>query len=148
MMATKDQERAALKKIQKIVNDLGENSYIGMAMEGVLEDAEDNIENDFGNSWRQRCMTADKKLQMALDDKESFREEAERQAEEIGVVEAERDDARTELITVNKSLHDALEREGHLETELDAERAKVYALQDQIIRLKAKLYDMLTAEEQ
>ena len=36
MAATKDQERKALEKIRKIVEELGEDSYIGMAFEGVL----------------------------------------------------------------------------------------------------------------
>lgn len=49
-MATKAQERKALEQIRKIVEGLGENSYIGTAMEGVWEMAEENIENDFGNS--------------------------------------------------------------------------------------------------
>lgn len=36
-MTTKDQERQAIEKIRKIVEGLGENSYVGFAMEGVLE---------------------------------------------------------------------------------------------------------------
>lgn len=42
-MTTKEQERQAIEKIRKIVKELGENSYVGFAMEGVLELAEDNI---------------------------------------------------------------------------------------------------------
>ena len=41
-MTTKDQEKQTLEKIRKIVEGLGEYSYIGMAMVGVLEDAERN----------------------------------------------------------------------------------------------------------
>lgn len=32
-MTTKDQERQAIEKIRKIVEGLGENSYVGFAME-------------------------------------------------------------------------------------------------------------------
>ena len=46
MAATKEQELKALEKIKKIVADLGEDSYIGMAFEGCFEIAKDNIEND------------------------------------------------------------------------------------------------------
>lgn len=46
-MATKDQERAALDKIAKIVNGLGEESYVGAAFKGCFEIAKDNICNDF-----------------------------------------------------------------------------------------------------
>ena len=42
MVATKEQELKALEKIKKIMADLGEDSYIGMAFEGCFEIAEDN----------------------------------------------------------------------------------------------------------
>jgi hypothetical protein len=34
-MTTKEQERQAIEKIRKIVEGLGENSYVGFAMEGL-----------------------------------------------------------------------------------------------------------------
>lgn len=34
-MTTKDQERQAIEKIRKIVEGLGENSYVGFAMDGI-----------------------------------------------------------------------------------------------------------------
>ena len=34
-MTTKDQERQAIEEIRKIVEGLGENSYVGFAMEGL-----------------------------------------------------------------------------------------------------------------
>ena len=40
-LTTKEQERKAIQKIRKIVNDLGETSYVGFAREGVLEIAEE-----------------------------------------------------------------------------------------------------------
>lgn len=43
-MMTKEQERQAIQKIRKIVEGMGENSYLATAMEGVLETAEENIE--------------------------------------------------------------------------------------------------------
>lgn len=58
MAATKEQERKALEKIRKIVADLGENSYIGTAFEGCFEIAEENIENDFACSMKQRWEAA------------------------------------------------------------------------------------------
>lgn len=52
MYATKEQERAALKKIRKIIDDLdlGGESYLRYAFDGCFEIAEQNIENDFLNS--------------------------------------------------------------------------------------------------
>ncbi len=61
MIATKDQERKAIEEIRKIVENLGENSYVGAAMEGVLELAEDNIENDFVQSMKESVETAEKR---------------------------------------------------------------------------------------
>ncbi len=53
-MATKEQERKALAQIRKIVDGLGESSYIGCALEGCLGIAEDNIENDWACSMKQQ----------------------------------------------------------------------------------------------
>lgn len=52
--ATKDQEREALEKIKAILDTLGPDSYVGTAFEGCLEIAEENIENDFACSMKQR----------------------------------------------------------------------------------------------
>lgn len=52
-MTTKDQERQAIEKIRKIVEGLGENSYVGFAMDGVLELAEDNIREDTAYSMKE-----------------------------------------------------------------------------------------------
>lgn len=58
-MTTKEQELKALEKIKKIVQELGENSYIGTAFEGCFEIAEDNIGNDFACSMKQRAEHAE-----------------------------------------------------------------------------------------
>lgn len=61
-MTTKEQERKALQQIRKIVEGLGENSYIATAFEGCFEIAKDNIENDFACSMKQRAEAAEKKV--------------------------------------------------------------------------------------
>lgn len=60
-MTTKQQEREALAKIRKIVEGLGEDSYIGTALDGCLEIAEENIDNDFACSMKQRADGWEKK---------------------------------------------------------------------------------------
>ncbi len=57
MIASKEEERKALNKIKKIMEGLGENSYIVAAFDGCFEIAEDNIENDFCCSMKQRLET-------------------------------------------------------------------------------------------
>lgn len=52
-MTTKEQERTALAKIRKIVEGLGEDSYVGTALEGCFEIAERNIEYDWASSYQQ-----------------------------------------------------------------------------------------------
>ena len=62
-MTTKEQERKALEKIRKIVEELGENSYVGTAFEGCFEIAEENIYNDFACSMKQRAEAAQKEVE-------------------------------------------------------------------------------------
>lgn len=60
--ATKRQERAALEKIRKIVDELGPDSYIATAFDGCFKDAEANIENDWALSMKDRWLTSDREL--------------------------------------------------------------------------------------
>lgn len=59
---TKQEEREALKKIEKIIKAAGQDSYIGMAFAGCCEIAADNIENDFGESMQARVAAREKEL--------------------------------------------------------------------------------------
>ncbi len=51
-MTTKEQERKALAQIKKIVDGLGEDSYVGTALDGALDLAEENIDCDAAFSTR------------------------------------------------------------------------------------------------
>lgn len=75
--ATKDQEREALEKIKAIVATLGPRSYVGTALEGCLEDAEVNIENDFGDSMRARWQEAEHRFEEAAKETAAVRQELE-----------------------------------------------------------------------
>lgn len=77
-MTTKEQERKALAQIKKIVEGLGEGSYIGMAFEGCFEDAEENIENDFGCSMKQRVDKANETAAYYKRAAETFSAEADK----------------------------------------------------------------------
>lgn len=59
-MTTKEQERQAIEKIRKIVEGLGADSYVGTAMAGVLEVAEQNIEFDAAFSLKEQAELAEK----------------------------------------------------------------------------------------
>ena len=56
--ATKQIERDALAEIRKIIEGLGKDSYIGIAFDGCLEDAENNIASDFADSMKGRYESA------------------------------------------------------------------------------------------
>lgn len=73
-LASKRNERETLEIIRQLVADLGEQSYLATAFEGCFEDAESNIENDFGDSWKRRCESAERKLDEAQAEIESLRE--------------------------------------------------------------------------
>ena len=72
-MTTKEQERQAIAKIRKIVEGLGENSYVGTAMEGVLEVAEQNIEYDAAFSLKGEAKVADERRAAADEENEKLK---------------------------------------------------------------------------
>ena len=78
MMTTKEQERKALEQIKKILGGLEEDSYVKTAMKGMVEDAEDNIENDWAMSRYDAWESAEKKLEKT---KAELREANEKIAE-------------------------------------------------------------------
>lgn len=73
--ATKQQERDTLAAIKKMVEELGPQSYLATAFEGVFEDAESNIENDFADSMKARWLHADAQLNAANGTIEELKEQ-------------------------------------------------------------------------
>lgn len=115
---TKAEERKVLAQIRKLVESTGENSYIAMAFEGVLEDAEENIENDFGCSWKQRAESAEKKIteyKKVRDELVEEREELQKTieakneqidslVEQLQALRAERNDAQGAVLMERKEI--------------------------------------------
>ena len=146
-MATKAEERKALEQIVKIVESLGEDSYIATAMHGMVEDARENIENDFALSMKDRVEDEKKKLairegQLDKMAKEliTLRKEKESGLAQLQQVTEERTDLWNQLQEAEQTAHENLDRVLALQ-EINRGQA------DQIIRLKAKLYDMMTKED-
>lgn len=150
-MATKAQERAALEKIRKIVEGLGEESYIGQAMDGVLEDAEQNIENDFWNSWRMRAEYLERDFNRAEDElvkaNERAKEAERRQKMAEGLLQTKTEEADKWFSKYNaeKSKYEAALQE--TKNGVAAAKTREQELEFEIIRLKAKLYDMMVADK-
>lgn len=146
-MTTKDNERKALERIRRIVEELGADSYVGTAFEGCFEIAEENIENDFGCSIKQRWETAEEKLEAAG----IIRGNLERENEDLRI--------KNKLLGERIEQHDKnyedlrLKKEEYKQNALDnwnkyreSQNALLVA-EAKITELKAKLYDYMVKED-
>lgn len=96
-MTTKEQERQAIQKIRKIVEGMGENSYLAMAMEGVLETAEENIEYDAAFSLKGRAEIAEKEASELKRENEELRKALKEAQERAEGLESRCNEAYLEL---------------------------------------------------
>ena len=96
--ATKAQEREALEKIKAIVAQLGPRSYVGTALDGCLEDAEVNIENDFGDSMKARWQDAEKRVAQAVKETTAVKEELEQVRKHLQTAESAVDFYRDKVL--------------------------------------------------
>ena len=111
-MTTKAQEREILAKIRKLIESAGADSYIAIAFEGCIEDAEQNIEYDMACSMKQRLASAERKIetlkdQLAESEKDyeaahaAAHEVADEKNAEIEALKAENAKLRKKIISVN-----------------------------------------------
>ena len=154
--ATKDQEREALEKIKAILDTLGLDSYVGTAFEGCLEIAEENIENDFAFSMKQRVEAAVvensrlKERVKELEDKLAESEKDYEAAHAAAHLVADEKDAeiqrlKTQVQELSEKLASAEEALEDANEEAGSAEARTGEAQAEIVRLKAKLYDYMTA---
>lgn len=135
-MTTKEQERKALEQIRQIIAGLGNCSYIGMAMEGMIEDAEENIENDFALSTKDRYEGENKKAELLNDDLEQTRKELELARKTCADESGRRREIWDRLKETEKTAMENL-------NELAEARAEVKWQEEEIIRLKVKCFDLM-----
>lgn len=104
--ATKQQEREALDKIRKIVEQLGPDSYLATTFEGCFDLAAENINNDWACSMADRARRADKRAEEA----EEKRIEAELGYNRLvdKLAEAEKDYSRIDRIVLRCNFADRL----------------------------------------
>lgn len=147
-MTTKEQERKVLAQIAKLVEGLGEDSYIGTAFEGCFEIAKWNIENDWACSMKDRAETAERKLnalelryKQDVDHLQGVKEHLEKELNEynkrVSGLELSLENAREDM-------NDKKDEANDLARGLEEALKENEALKTEIVNLKAKLYDLIT----
>lgn len=144
-MTTKQQEREALELIRRTIETLGADSYVATALEGCLDIAEENIECDMACSMKQRWESAQTDLVSSVEEKRKLGKKIEEQETEICIYERRIEEAERVNANLRSSLADTTGTMRGLQADLEAETAKVAKLEQQIIELKAKLYDYMVA---
>lgn len=147
--ATKQQERDTLEKIQKMVEQLGPDSYLAAAFEGCFDLAAENISNDWACSMADRVRRAEKraaeledKLTESVKDYEAAHAAAHAVAEEKDAEIAKLKARIQELLEDSKR---GCESIGELATRAGEAQRRAEAAEAEVITLKAKLYDLLVA---
>lgn len=132
---TKEDERKALEQIKKIVEGLGEESYVGAAFKGVFELAEENIEYDFWNSASDWKDWRDKNAQ-----------EIDERDKRINALTKQLNEKTESANELYKRFREQEIRAIKAEEALIAADETVKKQADEIVRLKAKLYDLTVKE--
>lgn len=153
-MTTKEQERKALEQIKKIVDGLGQDSYIATAFEGAFEDAEYNIINDAAYSmkarWDSARKTADElsakyehligvknHLEKKLAEAEETAQKEYKNAHDYAMKNKEKGEQIIELQAKVDTM------KGEIDALISDKDAALKEKDFEIIQLKAKLYDLM-----
>lgn len=151
--ASKEEERKALDKIKKIVHSLGDDSYVGTAFEGCFEIAEENINNDWACSMKQRYDSALKEGFKVLDECKELKKELAEAYENLTIagdsnlaIQKERDSYKARYEEVLAREQDEVQTATGLIDEKAKLSSENEALKAEIVQLKAKLYDMMMKE--
>lgn len=144
-MTTKEQERKALAQIRKIVESLGEDSYVGKAFDGCFEDAEENIENDFAMSMKDRYEAAEKKINEYKQVRDELVEENKKLEQRAKHAEELFNGKVEQASKYYESWKKAEDKAVENWNKFRMQEAKNEDLQMEIIKLKAKIYDLMEA---
>lgn len=177
MEKTKAEGYEALRKIEEILKSFDpEETYIGKAFEGCVEQAEENLRYDGKMSWKTKYESKDREaarlteklaeVNKKLRESEVARVDLTKELSQKDDAIARLEDAKNQLESqiVGEALirRDYEARIGQMESDYKALQisyedlkaakkqevaAEVHALRQTIIELKAKLYDMMTGEE-
>lgn len=151
-MTTKDQERKALAQIRKIVDGLGEDSYLAAAFEGCFEIAEENIANDWACSLKQQVKSKNEQIQAYVnelnelkDENNTYKIQCEKNFERAEEAEARFNAAQRRIDDWVAKYNKAIEIANERTNSLLEQQVKAVTLETENTKLKAKLYDLMTA---
>lgn len=149
-MMTKEQERAALNKITKILESLEDDSYVKTAFAGCVEYAEENIHDDALCSPYYRAVeldTENEKLTTKIEQLEgtvaSHNEMNNLLRDQLHKLNHEKDSIAELLEKECDKLDRVNEANNKLHDEIALKDNKIEMLEAELIRLKAKLYDLI-----
>lgn len=144
MAATKDMERKTLEKIKQMVEELGADSYLKAAFDGVYEIAEQNIENDWGCTTREYVEASFKVEEKARKEREEIAKQIENLKRELETK------AQNEIAELEKKHREEIQRQKAerlgLENVISNHKANIHDREMTIMELKAKLYDYMARE--
>ena len=151
-MTSKEQERQALAEIKAILLQLEPDGYVRTAFEGCFEIAEDNIQNDFACSMKQRAESAEERVKQLTWENERISKVSEELRRDLEGTQKELDIARKEKDEMNLNMARENIRVVELYNTADKEnrelKHKLKTRDAEIMYLKAKLYDLLITKEE
>ena len=163
MGKTNAQEREALAKIREILEDFSpEDTYVGKAFEGCVEQAEENIRNDWMLSWKHRYEAKANSVDGILNANTELKRALNLKDDAIGRLANAKNQLESQIVGEALIRRDYEARIGQMESDYKALQisyeglkaakkqeaaAEVHALRQTILELKAKLYDMMAGEE-
>lgn len=159
MGKTKAEEYEALIQIRKILKDFDpEDTYIGKAFEGCVELAKENIDNDWMLSFQSRYENRDRdaaKLDEILTKTTDKLRESEEARVDLTKELNQKNDTIARYIDVVQGKDREISRLKEvrnetykdLEGKLEEAQRQISDLKQTTLKLKAKLYDMMTGEE-
>ena len=145
-LATKEEERAALAKIKKIIESLGEGSYLDWAFDGILDLAEENIDNDSALSMKEARDAASAAAQDAMNEYHIAQTLADKRYETIETLKQRitaLEDRRDELLKEQDDWSDLTTKQNNEYYKIKEDHDK---LRQENLELKAKLYDLMMKE--
>ena len=149
MTQSKTREYDALSAIGSILGDFSpEDTYVGKAFEGCVELAKENIDNDWLYSWKGRYLDEQAKNCKLSDKVEALTKTLNQKDDAIARLEDAKNLLSKEIAQLYGTLDYKDETYKDLEDKFEEEHQKLEKSQAEIIRLKAKLYDVITAGEE